>query len=193
MATQSGSVFELDVLADFAFVNAARQSIGYLTSVRSGAASEFDLWTSAKYLNESDSGKPIRRSPGDIGYASIPVVSPFSGIVACLGVEYMMFGPGDNYHDEFTLIRSDTGIGSDADSTPVATVTCNGTDTALMPVTVTKLSTGRYALSGIIPTAWRRRDVIQISVSCTVNGKTFAGIVSSFVLTGLVTTGQVWP
>jgi hypothetical protein len=62
-----------------------------------------------------------------------------------------------------------------------------------MPVTVTKLSTGRYALSGTIPTTWSRRDVIQISVSCTVNGKTFAGIVSSFVLTGLVTTGQVWP
>ena len=64
-------------------------------------------------------------------------------------------------------------------------MTCNGTDTALMPVTVTKLSTGRYALSGTIPTTWSRRDVIQVSVSCTVNGKTFAAILLDLTLPGM--------
>lgn len=85
------------------------------------------------------------------------------------------------YYGEFVTQRFDTGAATDADSLPVATATKNGTDDGAFTLTVTKIDTGRYKITGTIP-AYSAGDQVQISVAATVNSVAGKGVVDDFVV-----------
>ena len=135
-----------------------------------------------------------RRSAGDPGYGGMPISVMFlSGTYAAQGLEWMMYQPGDHYYDEFTLIRPDTGQSSNADLTPTVTVIRNGAATVEMIVSISNTESGVYKTDGIIPTDWAKGDTVQVYATAIVAGKTQKAVVSSFVLTGTRSGGQVWP
>lgn len=86
-----------------------------------------------------------------------------------------------SYYGEFVTSRFDTGAATDADSTPTATATKNGTDDAGFSLTVTKIDTGRYKITGTVP-AYSAGDNVQISVAATVNSVAGKGVVDEFVV-----------
>jgi len=100
----------------------------------------------------------------------------------------MSYKPGDSYYGEFCTQVFDTGVATDADSLPVATVTKNGTDDGSSPtgwsntLTVTKIDTGRYKIAGTIPSSYAAGDVIQMSVAATVNSVAGKAVGGSFML-----------
>ncbi len=94
----------------------------------------------------------------------------------------MPLKPGDAYVGLFTTARFDTGAATDADSLPAATATHNGTDDAAFVLTCAKLATGRYKVTGTIPTGYANGDSVWISVAATVNSVAGAGVVDGFVL-----------
>lgn len=93
-----------------------------------------------------------------------------------------MYRPGDSYHGLFTTSRFDTGAATDADSTPVATITKNGVDDGAVTITVTNIDTGRYKISCTIPNTYTAGDVCVISAAATVNSVAGKGVVDSFRL-----------
>ncbi len=94
----------------------------------------------------------------------------------------MLYRPGDSYHALFTTQRSDTGAAADADATPSATATCNGADDSGFTLTVTNLATGRYKVAGTIPSGYAAGDVVQISVTATVNSVSGVAVIDSFIV-----------
>ena len=94
----------------------------------------------------------------------------------------MTYKPGDTFHGEFTTCNAATGAAQNADTTPSATATRNGTDDAGFTLTVTNLDTGRYKVSGVIPAAYVRGDSVQISVAATVGGVAGKAVIAAFVL-----------
>lgn len=86
-----------------------------------------------------------------------------------------------SYYGEFVTSRADTGAATDADTTPAATATKNGTDDGSFTLTVTKIDTGRYKITGTVP-AYTAGDSVQISVAATVNSVAGKGIVDEFVV-----------
>ncbi len=88
---------------------------------------------------------------------------------------------GGSYYGEFITSRADTGAATDADSTPTATATKNGTDDGTFSLTVTKIDTGRYKITGTVP-AYTAGDIVQISAAATVNSVAGKGIVDEFVV-----------
>ena len=94
----------------------------------------------------------------------------------------MSYKPSGPYYGQFTTQRFDTGVATDADSLPVATATHNGTDDAAFSLTVVKIDTGRYKVSGTIPAGYAAGDVVQISVAASVNSVSGKAIVDSFVV-----------
>jgi len=81
----------------------------------------------------------------------------------------MSFRAGDSYYYEFTISSVVTGGAVDANTTPVATANHNGTDDPGFALTVALLDTGRYALSGTIPSGYSPGDTINITVAATVD------------------------
>lgn len=86
-----------------------------------------------------------------------------------------------SYYGEFCTQRFDTGAATDADSTPTATATKNGADDGSFSLTVTKIDTGRYKITGTVP-AYTAGDIVQISVAATVNSVAGKGVVDEFVV-----------
>jgi hypothetical protein len=86
-----------------------------------------------------------------------------------------------SYYGEFVTTRFDTGAATDADSTPTATATKNGADDGSFSLTCSKIDTGRYKVTGTVP-AYSAGDVVQISVSATVNSVSAKGVVDEFVV-----------
>jgi len=90
---------------------------------------------------------------------------------------------GGAYYGMFITSRADTMVATDADTLPVATATRNGTDDASFVLTVAKIDTGRYKITGTIP-AYSAGDQVQISVAAAVNAVAGKGIVDDFVVVG---------
>lgn len=81
----------------------------------------------------------------------------------------MGFKPGDEYTELFTTERVDTGVITDADSTPTATAYKNGSSDGSFNLTVTELTTGVYKVTGTVPTGYISGDVFQVLIEATVN------------------------
>ena len=94
----------------------------------------------------------------------------------------MSYKPSGSYHGQFTTQRFDTGVATDADSLPVATATRNGTDDGGFSLTVAKIDTGRYKVAGTIPVGYAPGDVVQISVSASVNSVLGKAVIDLFVV-----------
>ena len=98
----------------------------------------------------------------------------------------MSYRPGDTIWEEFTTQQFDTGSAADAKALPSATLVRNGADTGIT-LTVAKVDTGRYTVTGAIPETYAGGDKVQIAVAATVTnsgGGDVAGksIIASFVL-----------
>ena len=100
----------------------------------------------------------------------------------------LTYNAGANYYSEFTTQRFDTGAITDADSLPTATATKNGVDDGAFTLTCAKLSTGRYKITGTVP-SYTLNDVVQVSVLATVNSIPGGGIVDQFKI-GYPQTGD---
>jgi hypothetical protein len=94
----------------------------------------------------------------------------------------MSYKPADTRIGGFTTQRFDTGVATDADSTPTVTVTRNGSDQGGVSVTVTKSDTGRYKYSYTIDAGWAAGDRIQEFAAATVNSVVGKAILGDFVL-----------
>jgi hypothetical protein len=90
--------------------------------------------------------------------------------------------PNDPYYGEFTTCSFSTGAATDADSLPVATATQNGTDDAAFALTVAKIDTGRYKITGTVPSGYASGSQVQISVAATVGGVAGKAVITSFVV-----------
>lgn len=97
------------------------------------------------------------------------------------------YKPSGAYCVEF-VVSSATGAAADADALPVATVNKNGTDDGSSPtgwsnsLTVAKIDTGRYKITGTIPSAYASGDVVNMSVAATVGGIAAKCIVDTFIV-----------
>jgi hypothetical protein len=80
--------------------------------------------------------------------------------------------PGDAYSTEFTTSNPTTGAAANADSLPVATANHNGTDdgTFSAALTVTNLDTGRYKITGTVPSGYAAGDTVTVTVAATCGG-----------------------
>jgi hypothetical protein len=94
----------------------------------------------------------------------------------------MSFKPSDPYSKEFVTSSPTTGAATNADATPVATADLDGSGTGAMALTVVNLDTGRYKVTGTIPTGRVRGDVLNVSVAATVGGVAGKAIVDTQVL-----------
>ncbi|GEM_PF-3305258 len=92
----------------------------------------------------------------------------------------MMLKPSDAYTAQFTTQHPDTAVAIDADATPTATATRNGTDDGAFNLTVTLIATGRYKITGTVPATYSAGDIIQITVNATVNGTNATAVIDHF-------------
>ena len=100
----------------------------------------------------------------------------------------MGYMPNSAYVGEFTTQRFDTGAATDADSLPTVTANKNGTDDATFSaaLTVAKIDTGRYKVTGTVPVTYAAGDVVNISVAATVNSVAGKAVIDSFVVVAAV-------
>ena len=92
-----------------------------------------------------------------------------------------MIKPGDTVYGTFNVTDS-TGALADADSLPTATMVHNGTDDGGVTMTVTNVSTGRYKVSGEVPTTYVDGDTVEIYVAATVSSLDGAVVIRSFIV-----------
>lgn len=96
------------------------------------------------------------------------------------------YAPGDSYYKQFCTASPYTSEAVDADSLPVATVNKNGVDDGASPtgwsntLTVTKVATGRYIISGTVPSEYAEGDRVEVSVAATVAGLATVRSIDSF-------------
>lgn len=96
--------------------------------------------------------------------------------------------PGSSYYTEFCTQRFDTGQASNADSLPVATVNKNGVDDGSSPsgwnsgIAVTGIATGRYVVTGTVPTGYNPGDIISINIDAVVNSVTGSAVIDEFCI-----------
>lgn len=94
----------------------------------------------------------------------------------------MSYKPGDAYYGLFVTSSFTTGAATNADTTPVATATKNGADDSSFALTVTNLDTGRYKVTGTIPSGYVSGNAVAISVAATVGGVAAKGILDQFLI-----------
>jgi hypothetical protein len=92
------------------------------------------------------------------------------------------YKPGMAYYDQFCTQQFDSGESTDADALPVAVATKNGIDDAAFVLTVAKIDTGRYMVTGTVPATYTTNDVVQISVTATVNGISGKAVINDFIV-----------
>jgi len=92
------------------------------------------------------------------------------------------YKPGDSYYKEFVTSNPTTGAAVNADSLPTATANHNGTDDGSFTLTVTNIDTGRYKITGTIPSGYAAGDVLNVSVVATVSAVVGKAIVDTQVL-----------
>lgn len=95
-----------------------------------------------------------------------------------------MYKPGDGYCKEFVTSDPATGAARDADSLPAATANRNGADDGAFALAVARLDTGRYKVTGTIPSGYASGDVVNVSVAATVNAVAGKAVIDTFVLDG---------
>ncbi len=101
----------------------------------------------------------------------------------------MGLNAGNTYWGGFTTQNPSTGEATDADSLPVGTATKNGSDDVAFSLTVAKIDTGRYSVTGSIPSTYVAGDFVQISIAATLGGVSAKAVIDSFIVEG-VTTGN---
>lgn len=94
----------------------------------------------------------------------------------------MGYHPNDPYYRGFTTCNPTTGAPQNADSLPVATANRNGADVPAFTLAVANLDTGRYMVSGTIPSGYAGGDVLNVSVAATVGGQAGKAWIDRFVL-----------
>jgi len=85
----------------------------------------------------------------------------------------MSLKPGDTF-DLFFNSYSSASVLTDVDVSPPTTATMvhNGTDDSGVPLTVTRVSVGRYRISGVVPgSGYASGDSLAVRVNAWVNGK----------------------
>jgi hypothetical protein len=91
----------------------------------------------------------------------------------------MAYRPGDVFWEQgFT--HSSAGALTNADSLPTAALTRNGTDDGTVTCTVTNVSTGRYKVTGTIPSGYAANDKCQVIMFATVGGVSDAKVIVDF-------------
>ena len=101
----------------------------------------------------------------------------------------MGYDPGSSYYKEFATANPTTGAAQNADSLPTATANHNGTDDGSFTLTVTNVATGRYKITGTVPSGYAAGDVVNVSVAATVSSVAGVAIVDTQILnvkTGIV-------
>jgi hypothetical protein len=91
-----------------------------------------------------------------------------------------MYKPSDAYYKEFTTANPTTGAAANADSLPTATANHNGTDDGSFTLTVTNLDTGRYKITGTVPSGYVKGDVVNVSVAATCSSVAGKAVVDTF-------------
>ena len=95
----------------------------------------------------------------------------------------MAYRAGDSYFGQFFTYNPTTAMQQDADILPTAVATRNGADDAAnFPLTVTKMSAGRYRAAGTIPASYTAGDKLQIVASAVVGSVSGSIIVDKFVV-----------
>jgi hypothetical protein len=94
-----------------------------------------------------------------------------------------MYKPSDSYAKVFCTSSPTTGAAQNADSTPTATANRNGTDDGTFALTVTNIDTGRYKITGTIPSGYAEGDVVCVSVAATVSSIAGKAVVDTFNVT----------
>jgi hypothetical protein len=92
----------------------------------------------------------------------------------------MVYAPGQTVYKLFTVSDPVTGSACDATSTPVATANRNGVDDTLFTLTVSKIDTGRYSVTGSIPAGYEPGDVVNISVVVDVGSVSAKAVIETF-------------
>ncbi|MBV9850476.1 MAG: hypothetical protein JO250_12450 [Armatimonadetes bacterium] len=99
--------------------------------------------------------------------------------------------PGDSYYMEFTTESPTTGGATNADSLPSATAEHNGADDSAFTLTVANVDTGRYKITGTIPTSYAIGDSVVVTVAATVGGVLGKSVVDSMILSNPIPTKYV--
>lgn len=94
----------------------------------------------------------------------------------------MNYKPSDSFYAEFTTSNPSTGAALNADSLPVATAQQNGTDDGAFTLTVTNVDTGRYKITGTVPSGYAAGDTVVITVAATVSSVAAKAVVCSFLV-----------
>src|SRR5262245_11052270 len=80
---------------------------------------------------------------------------PVVGSAVVQGVKSMAsYKPGDPYTGEFVTSSFSTGAAANADSLPTAGMVHNGADDGTVTLTVANVATGRYKVTGTIPSGY---------------------------------------
>jgi len=80
----------------------------------------------------------------------------------------LSYKPSGAYAKEFVTTSPTTGAATNADSLPTATANKNGTDDGSFTLTVANIDTGRYKVTGTIPSGYVSGDVLNVTVAATV-------------------------
>ena len=91
----------------------------------------------------------------------------------------MFYKPNTAFYGLFCITDA-TGAAANADSLPTATATKNGSDDGAFALTVANMATGRYKITGTVPSGYVSGDRVQISVAATVGGIASIAVVASF-------------
>lgn len=94
----------------------------------------------------------------------------------------MHLAAGDTYHGLFITANQGTGAAQDADSSPAATATRNGSDDGAFTLTATKIDTGRYQVSGSVPAGYAIGDQVLISIAATIGGVATKQVIDRFTV-----------
>lgn len=92
----------------------------------------------------------------------------------------MIYKPLSSFFCEFITTNPLTGTVQNADSLPVAIAVKNGNDDASFSLTVTNIDTGRYKVTGTVPSSYSAGDRVQIVVSATISGISGKAIIDNF-------------
>jgi hypothetical protein len=98
----------------------------------------------------------------------------------------MSYKPSGSYYKEFTTATPTTGAAANADSLPVATANHNGTDDGTFTLTVTNIDTGRYKITGTVPSGYAAGDIVNISIAATCSGVAGKAIIETFTVDTLL-------
>jgi hypothetical protein len=89
---------------------------------------------------------------------------------------------GGPYYAEFVTSSPSTGAAVNADSLPVATANKNGTDDATFTLTVANIDTGRYKVTGTIPSSYIPGDTVNVTIAATVSTIAAKAVIDKFVV-----------